>query len=101
MRRRHHVRWWMTDLTWQGRPVWVATASFDSRLEIGSAIPLPTHHIDPDIDAEQAFEVRDLAATGLVRVATRVRVAPPSTGTDAQGDAWFTQGMATLLVPAR
>ena len=101
VRRRHHVRWWMTDLTWQGRPVWVATASFDSRLEIGSAIPLPTHHIDPDIDAEQAFEVRDLAATGLVRVATRVRVAPPSTGTDAQGDAWFTQGMATLLVPAR
>ena len=101
LRRRHHVRWWMTDLTWRGQPVWVATASFDSRLEIGSAIPLPTHHIDPNIDAEQAFEVRNLVATGLVRAATRFSVAPPSTGTDSQGDAWFTQGVATLLLPAR
>jgi len=101
VRRRHHVRWWKTDLTWHGQPVWVATASFDAGLEIGSAIPVPTHRTDPNIDAEQAFTVRSLVAGGNARAVRRIRVTAPSTGTDAQGDAWFTQGEATLLVPTR
>jgi len=101
VRRRHHVRWWKTDLTWHGQPVWVATASFDAGLEIGSAIPVPTHRTDPNIDAEQAFTVRSLAAGGQARAVRRISVTTPSTGTDAQGDAWFTQGEATLLVPTR
>jgi len=98
VRRRHHSRWWRTNFVVQGSPVWVATASFDSRLEIGSAVPLPTHHIDPNIDAEQRYVVRDLTRVGLTALAA-VRVSPPATGTDAQGDPWFTQGMATILVP--
>jgi undecaprenyl-diphosphatase len=97
VRRRHHVRFWQTSSTVRGVPVWVATASFDSRLEIGTTIPLPTHHIDPDIDAEQAYVVADLVRTGEAAFVARVSVTQPSTGTNAQGDAWFTQGYASVL----
>lgn len=97
VRRRHHNRWWLTDLTVAGRPIWVATASFDSRLEIGSAIPLPTHHIEPNIDAERDYVARSLSGTGLVADQGLVRVTPPLAGTDAQGDKWYTAGQAAVL----
>jgi membrane-associated phospholipid phosphatase len=97
VRRRHHARFWKTRLTVRGVPVWVATASYDSGLEIGSTIPLPTHRIDPNIDVEQAYLVGDLVKTGQVALVGRVTVTQPSTGSNAQGDAWFTQGYASLL----
>ena len=31
IRRRHHCRWWKTDYTFRGAPVWVATASLTNR----------------------------------------------------------------------
>ena len=101
VRRRHHARFWRTHVTFNGVPVWVATTSFDSRLEIGSTIPLPTHHIDPNIDAEQAYIVNDLVGTGRTAFIARVRVTQPSTGTNAQGDPWFTQGYASVLAATR
>jgi undecaprenyl-diphosphatase len=101
VRRRHHCRWWKTRFRLNGEPVWVATASFDSRLEIGSAIPLPTHHVDPDIDAEQRYLVAGLVRAGAADAVARVKVSSPMSGTDAQGDAFFTQGRATVLLPAR
>lgn len=99
-RERHHTRFWKTRFTFGGAPVWVATASFDSRLEIAPTIPVPTHHIDPDIDAERDFIVGELTAAG-VRHVTDVRVTDPMSGTDAQGDTFFTEGMAALLMPAK
>lgn len=101
VRRRHHARFWRTHVALAGVPVWVATASFDSRLEIGSTIPLPTHHIDPNIDAEQVYVVDDLVGTGQAALVARVRVTQPSTGTNAQGDPWFTQGYASVLEATR
>lgn len=97
VRRRHHARFWKTHATVNGAPVWVATASFDSGLEIGSTIPLPTHHIEPNVDAEQAYIADDLQRTGRVVLLAHLRVTQPSTGTNAQGDAWFTQGLASVL----
>lgn len=97
VRRRHHARFWQTHRTLDGVPVWVATASFDSHLEIASTIPLPTHHIDPNIDAEQAYVVGDLLKSGRVTLLARLRVTNPSTGTNAQGDQWFTQGIASVV----
>jgi membrane-associated phospholipid phosphatase len=98
IRRRRHDRWWLTSFTLDGRPVWVASASLDSRLEIGSAIPLPTHHIEPNIDAERDWEVSSLASTKLVQYIGLVHVTDPTSGTDAQGDRWFTGGMAAEIV---
>jgi undecaprenyl-diphosphatase len=96
-RRRHHNRFWMTGLRVNGVPVWVATASLDTGLELGKTIPLPTHHIDPNIDAEMLYVADDLAKTGLVAPTETVRVTRPSRGTDAQGDPWYTRGLAVVL----
>lgn len=99
VRRRHHARFWATDVMLDGRPVWVATASLDTGIEIGSAIPLPTHHIDPAIDLERAFVVHDLTTLGGgVAAGLTYRVTAPETGTNAQGDPFFTDGVADVLI---
>jgi hypothetical protein len=96
-RRRHHARWWLTDFTCEGRPVWVATASFDAGVGIGRVFPLPIHHIHPDIDAERDYIVRSLSSTGHVEVTQEIRVTEPMTGTNAAGDRFFTAGLAFVL----
>lgn len=100
-RRRHHTRWWKTDFTLHGVPVWVATASFDAGVGMGPSIGVPTHRIDADIDAEQRYIARTLTRGGAARRASTVRVTKPTTGTNTAGDAWFTMGIATVMVPAR
>lgn len=96
-RHRHHARWWLTDFTCEGVPVWVATASFDAGVGISRLFPLPIHHIDPDIDAERDYIVRSLVETGLVQVTQEVRITEPMTGKNAAGDRFFTDGVATVL----
>lgn len=96
-RRRHHARWWHTDFTCEGRPVWVATASFDAGVGMGRLFPLPIHHIDPDIDAEREYIVRSLTGTGLVEVTQRVEITGPMTGKNAAGDRFFTDGVAAVM----
>ena len=96
-RRRHHARWWHTDLVCEGRPVWVATASFDAGVGVGRLFPLPIHHIDPDIDAEREYIVRSLTGTGSVEVTQRVQITEPMTGKNAAGDRFFTDGVAAVL----
>ncbi len=99
VRRRHHARFWLTRFMLAGAPVWVGTASFDERIEIGSTLAIPTHHIDPQIDAERDLLVRELVAVGAARETQRVQVSEPVTGRDAEGDPFFTQGQAAVLVP--
>jgi len=96
-RRRHHARWWLTDFTCEGRQVWAATASYDTGVGMGRLLPLPIHHIDPDIDAERDYIVRSLTASGPVRVIQEVRVTQPMRGRNAAGDHFYTQGMAFVL----
>jgi hypothetical protein len=96
-RRRHHARWWLTDFTCEGRQVWAATASYDTGVGMGRLLPLPIHHIDPDIDAERDYIVRSLTSGGAVRVIQEVRVAQPMRGRNAAGDHFYTQGMAFVL----
>jgi LssY C-terminus len=96
-RRRHHARWWLTDFTCDGEQVWVATASFDAGVGIGRLIPLPIHHIDPDIDAERDYIVDSLIAQGRVSVSQQVRVTEPMRGKNAAGDTFFTDGTALIL----
>jgi hypothetical protein len=96
-RRRHHARWWLTDFTCGGRPVWAATASYDAGVGVGRLFPMPIHHIDPDIDAERDYIVRSLTATGLVRLTQQIRVTEPMVGKNAAGDRFYTGGMAFVL----
>lgn len=96
-RRRHHARWWLTGFTCAGRQVWVATASYDAGVGVGRMLPVPIHHIDPDIDKERDYIGRSLEASGLVRVTQELRITEPMMGRNAAGDRFFTRGLALVL----
>ena len=99
IRRRHHTRLWQTKycLAPACRPVWVATASFDVGLRLSEGMFLPTHRIDPALDAERALIAADLTAAGA-RDEGRVMVSPPVRGKNAAGDPFWTDGAAVVLV---
>ncbi len=96
-RRRHHARWWLTDFTCEGKQVWVATCSYDAGVGVGRLLPIPIHHIHPDIDTERDYITESLAATGRVRVTQEVRIAAPMAGRNSAGDRFYTKGMAFVL----
>ena len=98
-RRRHHTRWWLTEFTCHGEQVWVATASFDAGVGFGRRIPVPIHHIDPDIDRERDHIVDSLTGSGVAALTGEVRVTKPMTGRNAAGDHFFTEGVAHVLAP--
>jgi membrane-associated phospholipid phosphatase len=94
LRQRHHTRLWRTDFKLaDGREIWVATASFDEGIEFAGAAKLPTHHIDPNIDAERAYIANSLGLRDIVYL----RVVSPQAGTNASGDTFFTDGRAILI----
>jgi undecaprenyl-diphosphatase len=93
LRQRHHIRVWRTGYTApDGRPVWEATASFDDGIELAGTAKLPTHHIDPDIDAERAFITGSLGLPERLFPRTT-----PQMGHNASGDEFFTDGRAELV----
>lgn len=93
LRQRHHTRIWLTDYVLpDGRPIWVGTASFDEGVEFAGPAKLPTHHIDPNIDAERAYITKSL---GLP--VNLIHVVQPQLGKNASGDSFFTDGNAELV----
>jgi membrane-associated phospholipid phosphatase len=90
---RHHTRLWKTDFTLDSQPVWVATASFDKGIGIGTRSGLPTHHIDPNVDAERTFILQSLNIT----TPRFVRVVDAQLGHNATGDGFFTDGQAAVI----
>jgi len=90
---RHHTRIWKTNFRLpDGREVWVATASFDERLGYLSGF-LPTHHINPNIDAERQYIIDSL---GIENVRF-IDVVGPQNGKNAAGDAFYTDGRAVVI----
>lgn len=103
-RRRHHVRLWRVDsLTYEGRPVWIGGASFDTRAGIShrGVEVHPTHHIDPDVDEERDSVEANLASVG--KVARAFHVTGYGLRVDdhnAEGDRFDTDGeMLVIVVP--
>lgn len=93
LKQRHHTRLWRTDFVLpDGRPIWVATASFDEGVEFAGAAKLPTHHIDPNIDRERNYIIGSLGLQGDL-----LAVVQPQLGKNASGDSFFTDGKAELV----
>jgi membrane-associated phospholipid phosphatase len=94
LRQRHHTRIWRTDYKLaDSREIWVATASFDEGIEFAGPAKLPTHHIDPDIDAERAYIAKSLGLRDVIYL----QVVRPQAGTNASGDTFFTDGRAIVI----
>ncbi|MCH6471789.1 LssY C-terminal domain-containing protein [Sinomonas terrae] len=93
LRQRHHIRIWRSGYTApDGRPVWEATASFDDGIEFAGAAKIPTHHIDPNIDAERSFIIGSLGYPDHLIPFTH-----PQMGHNGSGDEFFTDGRAELV----
>ncbi len=98
IRARHHARFWRLPIILSdGCPIWVATASTDDRVEWNVRTLFPTHHIKPAIDVERDLIADEFAGTGLLARSGVMRVAPPTLGTNAAGDPFFTDGNAVVL----
>ncbi len=94
LEQRHHTRIWKTNLVLpDGTSIWVATASFDKGVEVGSTIKLPTHQIDPNIDAERGFIIKSLDISNP----TYIQIVPAQLGKNASGDPFFTDGRAVVI----
>ena len=92
-RQRHHTRIWKTQYTVDGQSVWVGTASLDVGIGVGTRVPLPTHHIDPNVDTERSYIIQSL---GVVNP-QYVTIVSPELGRNASGDGFFTDGRAVVI----
>ena len=91
---RHHTRLWRTSYALvDGRPIWVATASFDDGIKFAGSAKLPTHHIDPNIDAERSFITHSLGEKEQL-----IQVVKPQLGINGGGDGFFTDGKAQVIM---
>jgi hypothetical protein len=98
--RRHHVRLWaLTNVRYEGRPLWVGGATFDMSAGLSHRGFHPTHHIAPDVDEERDTLAADLVRAQQVAAMFRVtglglRVAAHN----AEGDRFDTDGEMRVLV---
>jgi LssY C-terminus len=91
---RHHVRFWLTDRTYDdGRQVWVGSAVYDERVGISRTTGQVTHVTAPDVDAERDYLFLCLAKSG--DLAEKI-VVPDfhkiREGKNGGGDPWRTDG---------
>lgn len=95
--RRHHVRFW--DRSRPEVPLWLGAASFDQGVGVSHDTGQITHHIAPDIDAERDLVIADLKAAGwIASITVEPGTGATTDGRNGGGDAYFTDGMATIGV---
>ena len=56
--KRHHVRIWLTDQTWNGQPIWLAAATHDIGIDFSCEAKTFAHRVESDIDRERAEDHR-------------------------------------------
>ncbi len=103
VRQRDHIRLWNTGTneSTDGRPVWIGSATRDVKVELSKTNHLPTHGIAPDLDAERALVVSELAQTGyVVKDTIRPGFGKETHGFNGGGDPYFTDGQVVVLTLA-
>jgi hypothetical protein len=97
--RRHHLRIWRREATFEGQPVWLCAATHDTGIDFSPENRTFIHRIDPQIDRERAKVVNDLLLTGKVRSLALVeRPAVPKQSRNATGDSLETDGRVAVLI---
>jgi LssY C-terminus len=97
--RRHHVRMWQVLSEGdQGRPVWLASATFDRGVGLSHYTGAVTHHISPDIDRERQFIATGLQDAGLLEARYQISgIGPTVIARNGEGDPYFTDGEVWVL----
>jgi len=100
---RLHLRLWVTELRYDGKPVWVGQVSRDIGVRFTlKTWNLTTHRIDPDVDESRDFVLEDLIEAERVErfgyvpgVGECSRTAPRHNLT---GDPYFTDGNRGIAI---
>ena len=102
VRQRDHIRIWNTSRSGSdGRPIWIGSATKDTKVELSRTNHLPTHCIAPDLDDERDLVVSELAQTGFVIGDTTCPGFGKKTeGFNGGGDPYFTDGQVAVLTLA-
>jgi hypothetical protein len=100
-RRRHHVRFWKSDvLDDSGRPLWIGAATLDTRTGISHRTGQITHHIDAAIDQERDLLLIEFARQPGARVDWISPFQTALTGRNGGGDRYYTDGrLAVVTLP--
>jgi len=100
---RLHLRLWMTDLRFGGKPVWVGQVSRDIGVRFTlKTWNLTTHRIDPDVDESRDYVLEDLLeaerATMIGYVGGVGECGRATPRHNLTGDPYFTDGSRGLAV---
>jgi hypothetical protein len=100
---RLHLRLWITELRFEGKPVWVGQISRDIGVRFTPKTwNLTTHRIDPDVDESRDYVLEDLIAAerlekmGYVDGVGECEVASPRH--NLTGDPYYTDGKRAVAV---
>ena len=100
---RLHLRLWITELQYNGKPVWVGQVSRDIGVRFTlKTWSLTTHRIDPDVDESRDFVLEDLIEAervdkiGYVRGVGECTKAAPRY--NLTGDPYFTDGNRGIVI---
>lgn len=98
-RRRHHVRFWLSeDRDAGGRPVWVGAATFDRSVGLSHRTGQVTHHIARDVDEERDLLMADLGKTGSVTQTYDLPNQVPFRGRNGGGGCYLSDGRRVVAV---
>jgi hypothetical protein len=96
--KRHHLRIWKENATYDGREVWIGAATHDIAISNSKAKTKWSHRIDPHIDRERDWVETDLLFTGTaVGYAEIDRPSAPRKASNASGDEIVTDGKVAVL----
>ncbi|HWB85075.1 MAG TPA: LssY C-terminal domain-containing protein [Bryobacteraceae bacterium] len=96
---RHHLRVWRQPATFDGKAVWVISATHDTGIDFSAENRTFIHKIDSQIDRERAKVVNDLLFTGKVSGMALVdRPDVPTHSQNATGDDLDTDGKIAVLL---
>ena len=94
--RRHHVRFWESTKQVNGRPLWLGSATFDTKVGFSHKTGLPTHHIDANIDADRDKLMEDLTAAKRLSSTERIDFQEKHDGRNGGGDKFHTDGKLSV-----
>ncbi len=99
-KKRHHVRLWQSnEISSDGRPVWLGSATFDTSVELSHYTGQITHRIDANIDEERDTFISYLEKARQIKSEYQVTgVGATLQGRNGGGDYYYTDGEMTIGV---
>ncbi|SAK96976.1 hypothetical protein AWB76_07361 [Caballeronia temeraria] len=100
---RNHMRLWLSDMRYHGKPVWMGQISRDIGIRLTwHSSTFTTHKIDPDVDEARMALTEDMAySQNLAKMGLLTGVGPAQEGAPRKNlttDPYYTDGYRLVLV---